>query len=57
MIAAFNELLSCIVTGGFTALFILGMVKLGWLPMMIMLTEEDLQSAVEVEEDEEDIYK
>lgn len=39
MITAFNELLSCLVTGLFGALFLLLFTKMGWLPMLIIAEE------------------
>lgn len=44
---AFNELLSCMVTGLFGALFLLLFTKLGWLPMLIIT-----EAPEEEEEDE-----
>lgn len=43
MITAFNELLSCFVTGLFTALIIWFMAKIGMLPVLLMVQvdEED----------------
>jgi len=34
MIAAFNALLECLVTGLFTALFVILGIRLGWIPLV-----------------------
>lgn len=41
MITAVNELLSCFVTGLFTALTLLVMAKLGMFPILIMVPMEE----------------
>lgn len=41
MITAVNELLSCFVTGLFTALTLLVMAKLGMFPILIMVQMEE----------------
>lgn len=45
LITAFNAVLECLVTGLFTALIILGMAKIGWLPVLFIQ---------EVDEEEEE---
>ena len=49
MITAFNELLSCFVTGLFTALTLLLMAKLGMFPILIMVPMEEEEKDKEEE--------
>jgi hypothetical protein len=37
---ALNALMECLVTGLFTGLIIMGLVKIGWLPILFISTDE-----------------
>lgn len=37
---AFNEILSCLLTGLSTAIFLAVFAKVGWLPLLYLTTEE-----------------
>ncbi|AUG88539.1 hypothetical protein [Pseudomonas phage TC6] len=41
MIAAFNALLECFVTGLFAALILLGLARLGYMPMLMVFQQEE----------------
>lgn len=44
VIVAVNAVLECLVTGLFTALCLLGMARIGWLPILIIAPlEEDME--------------
>lgn len=43
MIEAVNALIECIVTGLFTAVFLLIAARIGWLPITLMMSLEDLE--------------
>ena len=50
MITAFNAILECLVTGLFTALFLVLFAMIGWLPITLVLTAEQME---ELDEDED----
>lgn len=53
LVYAFNEVLSCVVTGAFTALTILFFAKMGWFPtLVLMVTEEEYKKQLEEEADD-----
>lgn len=58
MIAAVNALLECIVTGLFTAAFLVICTRLGWFPVIIMqvMTPEEVEEAARMAEQEEDEF-
>ncbi len=43
LITAFNAVLECLVTGFFTALLLMGMAKIGWLPILLIRQFEEEQ--------------
>ncbi len=47
LVTAFNAVLECLVTGLFTALIILVMAKIGWLPILFI---QELEDKEEIEE-------
>lgn len=52
MISAFNALLECVVSGTVTALILYTLGRLGHLPFLVMLNEEEAAKLQEVEDDE-----
>ena len=50
MVQAFNALLECLVTGLFTAVFVVVAARIGMLPITLMVEMDDLEG---VDEDEE----
>lgn len=40
LISAFNEVLSCVLTGLSTAIFLALFAKFGWLPLLYITTED-----------------
>lgn len=51
MVQAFNALLECLVTGLFTAVFVVVAARIGILPITLMVEMDDLE---EVDEDDQD---
>lgn len=51
MIVAFNALLECLVTGFFTALILMGMSKLGWLPLMFITYDDPREQPQEFDDE------
>lgn len=53
LVYAFNELLSCVVTGAATGLTVLFFAKMGWFPtLVLMVTEEEYKKQLKEEEDD-----
>ena len=47
MVQAFNALLECLVTGLFTAVFVVVAARIGMLPITLMVEMDDLEGADE----------
>ena len=50
MVQAFNALLECLVTGLFTAVFVVVAARIGMLPITLMVEMDDLEGEDEDEE-------
>lgn len=58
MVNAVNALLECIVTGLFTAAFLVISTKLGWFPVIIMqvMSPEEAEELAKAQEEVEDDF-
>lgn len=57
MIEAVNAILSCLVTGIFSALFIMLFARLGWLPIAVSMSVEDFEETFPEKFDEDELDK